>query len=315
MSRARRPHGILPRLRPRPRPRSVIDEVEEVAATAARLGVLLAAGLPPASAWRHLAEIHPRWAAASAADDPAEVLLHGADPLHPAGAARAGLAAAWLVASASGAPLAVVLQSFAGTLRELAETHRELHAALAGPRATAAFVLALPVIGVGFGFALGFDPVGALLGSVAGGASLILGLVLVATARWWTARLLRNAEPVDTAPGLDLELLAVALSGGASIGRARDTVDEVLHRCGLSSSPAAESILALSQAAGVPATGLLRIEAGIRRSGARLAARERAARLGVTLMLPLGLCVLPAFLLLAVVPLLLSVLDATVLAI
>lgn len=56
---------------------------------------------------------------------------------------------------------------------------------------------------------------------------------------------------------------------------------------------------------------LLRVEANERRREARARAAEGAQALSVRLMIPLGLCVLPAFLALTVVPLVLTVLAAT----
>ena len=44
---------------------------------------------------------------------------------------------------------------------------------------------------------------------------------------------------------------------------------------------------------------------------ARAEARETAERLAVRLMLPLGACILPAFLLLGVVPMLIGLLSST----
>lgn len=49
-----------------------------------------------------------------------------------------------------------------------------------------------------------------------------------------------------------------------------------------------------------------------RRWAARADAQERAAALSVRLMLPLGLCVLPAFMALGVLPLLIAVVSSTV---
>lgn len=74
---------------------------------------------------------------------------------------------------------------------------------------------------------------------------------------------------------------------------------------------AIERILRLSAAAGVPAVELLRAEADRARREARTAGRTGAARLSSRLLLPLGICTLPAFLLLGVAPLILSVLSTT----
>jgi tight adherence protein B len=75
---------------------------------------------------------------------------------------------------------------------------------------------------------------------------------------------------------------------------------------------AISGVLALSRAAGVPAADLLRGEADQARRDARSHAQQAAASLATRLMLPLGLCVLPAFMLVGVAPLLLSVLSSTV---
>ncbi len=61
----------------------------------------------------------------------------------------------------------------------------------------------------------------------------------------------------------------------------------------------------------MPAVTLLRSAAEEARRVARSDAQAAAARLGVRLMLPLGLCVLPAFFAVGVVPLMATVLGAT----
>jgi tight adherence protein B len=75
---------------------------------------------------------------------------------------------------------------------------------------------------------------------------------------------------------------------------------------------AVEAVLALSRRAGVPAAELLRSEAEEARRAARADAAAKASVLAVRLMLPLGLCVLPAFMLLGVAPLLLAVITSTI---
>ena len=57
-----------------------------------------------------------------------------------------------------------------------------------------------------------------------------------------------------------------------------------------------------------------RAEAEEERRSAAAEAEHAAAVLGVRLMLPLGLCILPAFLLLAVVPVVISLVGATIAA-
>lgn len=289
-----------------------------------RLAVLLAAGVTPASSWQYLAELPARAAttpvsgvasAVRRGDAIPEAILACLDDV-PSAEAQAwrGLAAAWAVATDAGAPLASTLREIAGSLRELAQVERELRVALAGPVTTARMVMALPVIGVVFGIALGFDTIGVLFSTPPGLVCLALGIGLLLVARLWNARLIRSAAPKTTTPGLTFDLVAIAVSGGASIPRARDAVANVIERCGLTDVDATEAIdevLSLSHRAGVPAANLLRTEAENARRTAKNDGDRRAATLSVTLMIPLGVCVLPAFMLLGVAPLLVSVVSST----
>ena len=106
------------------------------------------------------------------------------------------------------------------------------------------------------------------------------------------------------------ELMAVALSGGASIPRALRLVAETPATRG-GDDDRIRSVLELSTSAGVPAGELLRASAAQDRHASRIDGRMRAARLSTKLLIPLGVCTLPAFLLLGVAPLLLSVLAST----
>lgn len=306
--------------------------LEPVASVVQRLAVLLSAGVAPGSAWGYLAEGQSgpmgrrlsAVAARSAVTPIAEAILSElpvpADPVArraaPASDTTAwrGLAAAWLIATDAGASLAPSLRDFAESLRDLARIQRELGVALAGPAATARMVMVLPIVGVLFGLALGFDTVGTLFTTVPGGICLVLGVVLMLTARSWNRRLLRSATPEELTPGLNLELLAIAVSGGASIDRARLAVAQARERCGLTGGhddAVIDEVLDLSRRAGVPAAALLRSEAEQARRTARSDAEEKAATLAVTLMLPLGLCILPAFMLLGVAPLMIAIISST----
>lgn len=112
------------------------------------------------------------------------------------------------------------------------------------------------------------------------------------------------------------ELVAIAVSGGASVERAlhlvaTSSLSEHEHEHEHEQSHRISAVLDLSRAAGVPAAELLRASAAQERHAARVQGRIRAARLSSRLLLPLGVCTLPAFLLLGVAPLLLSVLGST----
>lgn len=291
------------------------DDTGEVARVMLRLAVLLSAGVAPASAWRHVAagsvSAVPSLVVGEA-DVPAALAAASADRPSVEGLAWRGLAAAWSLAQESGAPLGPALRAQASALRDLAEVQRDVEVALAGPVATTRIVAALPVVGVLFGTALGFDTVGTLVGTPAGWACLVGGTALAVGAWAWMRRLVAAAGPTDAAPGLGGDLLVIALGGGAAPDRAREALDRAAVRFGLSvETSSLDGTLALATAAGVPAAELLRAEAQESRHAARTDARVRAAALSSRLMLPLGLGVLPAFVLVGIVPLVLAVVSST----
>lgn len=293
-----------------------------------RLAVLLQAGLAPNRAW---------WQLAQAGDADAVAIVRAMDAggdLPSAIASRGGawpqVALAWRVAATVGAPLAASLRDVAEALRDAAQARDEVTVALAEPAATARLMAWLPLVAVALVVALDFDVVGALtqpLGIVCLGA----GVGLMLAARAWTRRLVARAQPDDEIPGLACDVTAIALSGGVSIERALTvvadadvagadarSVDARARAAAGEPAPthaAPDAIVAatleLSRASGAPAVELLRAAAADARRRVRTEGRLRAARLSTSMLLPLGVCTLPAFLLLGVGPMLLSVLATS----
>lgn len=149
--------------------------------------------------------------------------------------------------------------------------------------------------------ALMLDLVAAIL---LAGRPLPLALTILAeSADRCTARLLAR---VVTALELGSDwqgawMLALGSSPGAAPKEAAQT---------RAAADVLRSALAFAASSGAPSAAVLHAQAEqIRRTRAR-AAERRAAALGVHLVLPLGLCALPAFICLTVVPLLLALLPA-----
>lgn len=287
---------------------SSAGEQPDVADSVQTLAVLLQAGAIPVVAWRHLATTGDPVAAAVLARLDEGVPLVAA--IEGQGGMWTELAAAWEIATTVGAPLADVLRVIAEALRDAASAADDVRVALAEPAGTARLLLWMPLAGLLLGVALGFDTPGIIVGNPLGSACVAAGLLLVVAARLWTRKLLRRAGPEPGTPGMAAELVAVGLAGGAPIDRAVELVAEtgVVDPAG---RERVRQVLDLSRAAGVPAVELLRATAAQDRHRARVRGRLRAARLSTRLLLPLGVCTLPAFLLLGVAPLLLSVLAAT----
>ncbi|MEV8171920.1 type II secretion system F family protein [Microbacterium sp. NPDC077486] len=284
------------------------EQGSDVADSVQTLAVLLQAGAVPLVAWRHLASTGDPVAVAVLARTEKGVPLVSA--IEEQGGMWTELAAAWEIATTVGAPLADVLRSIAEALRDAASAADDVRVALAEPAGTARLLLWMPLAGLLLGVALGFDAWGVIVGNPLGAACVVTGLLFVVLARLWTQALLRRARPQPGAPGMAAELVGVALAGGAPIDRAVELVAEtrVVDAAG---RDRVQEVLDLSRAAGVPAVELLRATAAQDRHRARVHGRLRAARLSTRLLLPLGVCTLPAFLLLGVAPLLLSVFAAT----
>ena len=295
------------------------DPDDGTAETVLRLAVLLQAGLAPAQAWRHLAQAGDaaaeRVVAAAVSGVPlADAVRHAARPRGDVRSRRGAspsqawpeVAVAWQVATTVGAPLAESLRALATALRDAREADDEVRVALAEPAGTARLMGWLPLVAVALGALLGFDTLSTLVGTPMGLACLLAGSALILGARLWSAALVRRASETGDVPGMGSELFAIAMSGGVSLERAADIVRAAT---GVAADGPTEEVLTLARTAGVPAVELLRATAALARHRARVDGRLRAARLSSRLLLPLGVCTLPAFLFLGVAPMMLGVMS------
>lgn len=249
------------------------------------------------------------------------------------------------MSESAGAPLATSLERAAEHAEERIDALLGRQSALAAPRATGRILSWLPLLGLGLGVLMGSDPVGVLTDSILGALTGLLGLGLAFAGRRWTAALVHRAEvesaagsggdqtsnvpPVDTA--LVLELLAAQLRAGLAPLAALGTLAEALNSRPLrtvcqrlqmgsgwgsawSGSAAGtfgelRDALAPAYTGGAPSTALLLSLADAHRLSERRAAERAAGKLSVALVVPLGLCSLPAFICLGIVPTLISLLP------
>jgi tight adherence protein B len=161
------------------------------------LGAELAIGSSAAAALAAAGSVagahRPAFAAAATAtadgdDLVAAVTAVGAEP------ELIAIARAWQVATTLGLPLAAALARVDDDVQSRREQARVVAAVLAGPRASAALLSALPVLGVGLGLVMGARPLHVLLDTAAGRLLLCLGVVLDAAGVVWTAWLISAAE-------------------------------------------------------------------------------------------------------------------------
>ncbi len=160
----------------------------------------LRAGRAPATALHSAATavpalrelLRPALAAAGTGAGVPAALIRAADA--PGAAALRRVAACWTVAAATGAGLASALDRLADMLRDEETVRRELAAQLAGPRASAKLLAALPAVALLLGAGIGARPLTVLLETPLGLGCLVVGAALVAAGVVWTERLVAAVE-------------------------------------------------------------------------------------------------------------------------
>lgn len=240
----------------------------------------------------------------------------GIKPPKPEGPEWRVILSAWRLAEESGAPLAAALERLAEALRSLERVSERREVLLAGPRSTVRLVAALPVVALVFGAILGFDPLPVVL-SPLGAILIFLGVGLLALGVKWARALTARLERVDCVAGLEYELVWIALGGGAppevALRRVADCADaaraEWVQLDRLRRDGPVAAVFAQSEAPGTPVGPLLLREAEAARARSQSDLESAAERLGVQVLLPLAVCVLPSFVLLGVMPVLLAVLG------
>jgi tight adherence protein B len=289
-----------------------------VAGVAARLAVFMRAGLSPARSWQELVddddesfeadlirEVNDRVVAGESLVDAVAVVTDGEDD------AWRVLAAVHSVAHDTGAPLGDALWALAASLRERYDAERAVRATILAPIYTRRLLMGLPLLGLAVAGMLGVDAVGFLTSSALGWTSLGVAIALMAGAWRWSRLMVQDALPGPGFLSPALDLLAIATSGGASPEVARKRVDDSLSKHGLEApnTEALDKLPALSRRVGIPLRALAAAEASWSRARARADAAEKAAALSVKILIPLGALVLPAFVIVGVIPVVFALLS------
>ncbi len=215
----------------------------------------------------------------------------------------------WQLSARFGSPLTATLERFIDACEADEERERLIRTATAGARMATRIVLLLPLGAVVILSALGFDVLGVLFGTPIGWLCIVVAASLVIAGAWWSHRQVAAAARSTVLPGFGYGLVATGVRAGAS-------VEHILHATRSTPLCAREftHVSALAQASvtwGIPLAGLLEGLAQSTRADEEMRVREAIAQLGEKTLLPLGICVLPAFLVLVAVPAVLSALSAT----
>lgn len=192
----------------------------------------------------------------------------------------------------AGGPIALTLDRFAAVLGVREQAQRELELAVAGPKASSRLVLSLPVL-VFLGSGIAGIPIFRTLATPSAvWLSLVVGLAMFLLGNSWTNRILRKAEPETKDPGIQLDALAIALQAGLPLSPAAELVGNL----------EVAEFQNISLGSGVALSQLVSERADNLRLDQYNQDRLKIQKSSVAVLWPLGMTVLPAFVLLAIVP-------------
>jgi tight adherence protein B len=95
----------------------------------------------------------------------------------------------WQLAAQHGLAISALMRAAQLDIVERQRYYARLEAGMAGARATAMILAALPVLGVVLGQLIGAAPLAFLTGGGAGGALLLIGVALLCAGLWWADRI------------------------------------------------------------------------------------------------------------------------------
>lgn len=213
----------------------------------------------------------------------------------------------WALARDLGAPIATSLNRLAEGLESNQQSYRRIHLAFETPRLTAKLIAWLPIAGLGLAQLLGLNPIGAVFRNALAFIAVLIGSALLAAGHYWTKRLLTNAQPTSTDPGLFSDCVALALDAGLPPSTAtREVHAKFLAQMGyepsVESAARTQKLIDLALKTGAGAASLLRNSSAQARRDQEFAQHDQISKLNIKLLLPIGVTILPAFGLLTIVP-------------
>ena len=180
---------------------------------------------------------------------------------------------------------------------------REANIASSAARASAIVLSALPILASAGAALFGINVLVFLLGHFFGYLCLFVGLLSIWFGWGWMAKIRSKiVAPLET-EGLLLNCAAEVVSSSAIYSETEKMLNKLAEKWGV--EPELQAILEFrndSRDTGTPFAGILREEANERRLEAEFRVRESIETLPAKLLAPLGVCLFPAFISLAVTP-------------
>lgn len=218
------------------------------------------------------------------------------------------------VARDSGASVSNEISVVAELMSVREKASQRITVAYASPKATARLVTLLPLITLALAQLVGWNVLGVVSEKPVVLISLALGVGLLLVSKFVSGQLIKRAKPTESSAGIYLLGVCLESSGGANLLQAQQRATEIHIQVFGYPPSAAElremhEIEKLVQLTGAKVSELLLRNAGALQESEHVKAEIKIEKLGVRLMLPLGLGILPAFIFLAVVPLMMTTLG------
>lgn len=225
------------------------------------------------------------------------------------------LGSTWAIAEHSGAPIATSLDRMSRAFFKVVSLGKRRSVLLAGPKGTVLLISALPIVAFIVGELMGVRVADQLL-TMPGMLLGVVGILLLILGLAWSFAMIRGVNERDEVAGFELDLLWIALAGGAPLEHAQlivvNTTDLLdAHWVNLESfGEAGAATVLLKQAiqSGMPLRDLVLVESDTLREEAHSALEKEAERLAIRVLIPLGVCVLPSFICIGVIPIMLGML-------
>jgi tight adherence protein B len=191
----------------------------------------------------------------------------------------------------AGAPIKVVTSRLVAFELDLERFKLELETANAVPIATRKLLLWLPALSLAIGQLAGFGTIAAIFQPI-GLMAFVSALGLVAVGVKWSGSLLAPLMVEPQHPGFDLMKFSLNLASGGPLTPSSDS--------------SISELVSLSRQTGAPLGELVQNEIELVTHRALQQSMARAKRMSIELLVPMSLTVLPAFLILTIVPMLIG---------
>jgi tight adherence protein B len=211
------------------------------------------------------------------------------------------------VCNEAGAAPVAALRCLEQIAEQQFESEAKLRVSGTVPKATARLVLWLPVGAALLGQLAGLESISVFFESLFALTALLLGLMLLVAAQVWSGRILSTAIQIHVAEEIVLDAIALCLGAGLSLQLAsqisvKNFTESFGHEPSKQILEEFQELSDFSDSTGAPIAKLFCNRAEVTRRLKAHKQSELLERVSIRLLAPLAIFVLPAFVLIAVLP-------------